>query len=445
MSDDAYATASPDTHRPVLKVLRSAPRAVWVLIIGVFVNRVGSYFSTFVVLFLTAKGFAVAALPGVLVAIGISGMAGSLVGGWLADVVGRKRSLVTSMVASALGLAALSVVTSHVAVVVAVCVVALCTASYLPAAAALLVDYTAPEDRVPIFAFFRVALNLGAAVGPLAAGLIATTSYGALFVVDAATCLAFAVLLLAGLPSPAKPSPATSDGGTVPEEGGIPSAAPSSSRAAGRVPVLVLCMGVLCVAMAYAQHSSTLPLQLADRGFSPGLYGLVLAANGLLVILCELPLSSLTRRYPWNVPMLAGALLITFGMALSGLVAAPVAVLAAVGVWSFGEMLLTPVASSAVAALSPPDRIGRYQALLSTTQGLGFSLGPAIGILAFSRGEQLPWLGCALVGVAAVALIELARRRAAAGPEPSEGQVSRRPPAGSVEEAALDEAPALIG
>lgn len=44
---------------------------------------------------------------------------------------------------------------------VAVCVVALCTQSYVPAASALPVDHTVPADRVPLFALFRVALNLG--------------------------------------------------------------------------------------------------------------------------------------------------------------------------------------------------------------------------------------------------------------------------------------------
>lgn len=387
-------------RRSVLDFLRHTPRTVWVLVFGVFVNRVGSFFSVFVVLFLTKEGFAPADLPAVLMAIAAASMAGSLTGGWLADLLGRKAWLIVSMTASALSLGLLSMASGHIQTVVTVCLVALFTQSYVPAASALLVDHSAPGDRVPAFALFRLALNIGAAVGPLLAGLLASFSYTALFLVDGGTSLIFAGVLLIGLP--ASPRPAAMTRGCIDHEVSAPQA-PAGQR--GPWPVRVLCLALLCVAMVYAQHTSTLPLRLASDGLSPRFYALLLSLNAVLVIALELPLSGLTRRLRPRLPLTSGALLIALGMALSGLVEQPIAVMAAVAVWSSGEILLAPVASAAVADLSPPERIGRYQGLLGAAQALGFSLGPAVGTYAYVANDRLPWFGSVIVGLIAVIVI----------------------------------------
>jgi len=394
-------------HRPMLQVLRGAPRPVWVLIAGTFVNRVGSYFSTFVVLFLTERGFGAGELPLVLAAIGVGAMAGSFAGGWLADTVGRKRAIVGSMTASALALIALALVSGHVAVVVAVCVVALCTQSYIPAASALLVDHSAPADRVALFALFRVSLNVGAALGPLIAALIASSSYDLLFLIDSATCVLFAAVLLLGLPAEARRPRAR-------KEDRRDTATTSVAGGRRRMPAIaLLCLAIAGVTMVYSQHSSTLPLDLTEGGMSTGFYALLLAFNGALVVIGELPLASLTRRYEPHRPMIVGALLMSVGMALSGLLPAAFAVLAAVAMWSLGEMVLTPVANSAVAAMSAPGRIARDQGRLAAAQTLGFVVGPVIGLLAYGWSPLLPWLGCLAVGAASALAIAAAHRLAA--------------------------------
>jgi len=191
-------------YRSMVAILRGAPRPVWILVGGVLVNRMGSYFATFATLFLTSRDFSLASLPAILVAIAASGMLGSLAGGWLADRVSRRSALTTSASCSAASLTLVALAPTQPTVVVAVCLAAFCTQSYLPAAAALLVDLSPPEDRVPLFALFRLALNLGAAIGVLVAGILATHSYEALFLLDAGTSAAFAVVLLVGLPRVAR-------------------------------------------------------------------------------------------------------------------------------------------------------------------------------------------------------------------------------------------------
>ena len=403
------AAAPPGTHQSVLSVLWHAPRPVWVLVLGVFVNRCGSFFSMFVVLFLTDQGYTTAELPPVLIGVAAASMVGSLAGGWLADRLGRKASLITSMTSSGLSLAALSITPAGWQTVLAVCSVALFTQSYIPAASALIVDQCAPRDRVPIFALFRLALNVGAAVGPVLAGLLAASSYGVLFAVDSGTCLLFAVLLAAGLPRSgrgARRSATKTTTTTTTEQvhGGAVAGVRANDSATG---VIVLCLALFLVALVYAQYSSTLPLRLVADDMSPRFYANLLAFNAVLVITLELPMSGLTRRLKPRVPLTAGALLISLGMGLSGVLDGVGPILAAVAMWSVGEVLLAPVANAAVAGLSPHDKVGRYQGLLATAQALGFSLGPALGTYALAAHPTLPWIGSVAMGLVAPVVINV--------------------------------------
>jgi hypothetical protein len=75
-------------------------------------------------------------------------------------------------------------------------------------------------------------------------------------------------------------------------------------------------------------------------------------------------------------------------------------------------MVLSPVANSAVAALSPPDRIARDQGRLAAAQTFGFCLGPVVGVLAYNANSPLPWLGCLAIGAASAAAIAIAPRLA---------------------------------
>lgn len=424
------------SHRPVREVVLHAPRAVQILILGVFVTRMGSFFATFATLFLTQRGFAARTLPVVLAAIGVSGMVGSLAGGWLADRVGSRTSLVSSMYASALAVTVLVIAPTHAVVVAAVCLVALCSQSYTPAASALLITNTAPVDRVPIFAFFRLALNVGAAIGAVVAGFLATHSFSLLFTVEAVAYAACGTVVFYGLrqvmtpadapaepasetlePAPALTQPTVTEPTltqptltqptvTEPNEPSLTAvpapladAGPPAAPPARNLPVWLLCCLLFGVAAVYAQYQSTLPLQVVSHGYSTAFYGALLAVNGFVVIAGELPISSVTRKLPWVVPIIAGVLVMTFGLVVAAVVSLAVVIVLGLVAFTIGEMMFAPVANAAVATISPSGTEARYQGLLATAQSLGFSLGPAIGTAVFALSHPGLWTATALVAV----------------------------------------------
>ncbi|GAA2429076.1 hypothetical protein GCM10010405_09830 [Streptomyces macrosporus] len=157
---------------------------------------------------------------------------------------------------------------------------------------------------------------------------------------------------------------------------------------------------IIAVTAVYVQYNSTVALGVSEL-HGPSAYAFLLTLNGALVILCEMPLSGFTRRLPWWIPASAGSALMTVGIVVSGAARPYPLIAAGVVLWTVGEMLFSPVVSSATATLAPPDRIGRYQGYLSTVQAVAFGLGPAAGTFLYGVDTTLLWLCCTAVGALA--------------------------------------------
>lgn len=382
--------ASGGTERSVVRVVLGLPRPVKTLIFGIFFNRFGSFFSAFLVLFLKDEGFSPQAMPLVLVAVGVVTPIGSVVGGWAADRFSRKATMITSTLIAAGGLLLMGLVDGKGAVVVGVVVVALFAQAAQPAEWAFVVDHVAEEDRVPTFALFRLALNVGAALGPLVAVALADRDLASLFVIDGVTFIAFAALMSATLPREHRAAGAA----------GIESAELSDRSAASGsgVHVLGFYAGVLGILAVYGQFMSSLPLSMLDHGMTRSWYSAMLMVNGALVVGLELPLSSVTRRLPWRRPMLLGVMSMAVGITIAGGSGLGALIVFGVVLCTFGEMLFAPLINTAVASFSPPDRIGRYQGYLSTTQAVGFTAGPAVGVWLLDQNPGLLWVSCTAIG-----------------------------------------------
>ena len=75
-----------------------------------------------------------------------------------------------------------------------------------------------------------------------------------------------------------------------------------------------------CSAIVFWQLSSTWGLHVIEvGGYTERTYGWLMAINGLLIVAFELPLTSLTRRFPEPRAMMVGYLLMGVGVGLSAL------------------------------------------------------------------------------------------------------------------------------
>ena len=122
-----------------------------------------------------------------------------------------------------------------------------------------------------------------------------------LFRGDAFTTLLFAMIVFFAIKETA-PSAKSDDPRTGLPDPSVGPAAGSSSIDALRdmrhnVRFIVFCLSVVLAASVFSQSMSTMPLHMRGLGYELTIYGWVIAVNGMLITVCQLPLTVLLTRF----------------------------------------------------------------------------------------------------------------------------------------------------
>jgi MFS family permease len=403
-SDDPAPSASDSWLQ---RTAGGLPRPYWYVWAGTVVNRLGQFVEPFLALYLvSARGVSVTTAGWVLAAFGFGAFISQPLGGWLADRIGRRATLVTGLLGSAATLALLGLARPLWLVAVAAFLYGVFVDMYRPAVSAAVADLVAPEDRTRAYALLYWGVNLGVSFSGVLGGVLALHGWWLLFILDALTCVAFAVLIARGVPE-TRPERDPADNGGY----GV----------ATKDRLLLAIVGLTVVgAVIYMQAYVTLPLSMRDAGLSSAAYGLVYAVNPIVVI-CVQPFT-LRLLVSWpRVRVYAGSIAVLgIGFGLTAFANAVWAYALTVLVWTLGEIGFNAVAPSIVADIAPEAHRGRYNGLIGLAYGTGAFLGPLIGTHALAVSENLLWSGCAVAGVAcgaaALALGPALRRRTAQEP-----------------------------
>jgi MFS family permease len=269
---------------------------------------------------------------------------------------------------------------------------------YRPASSALLADLVSTGQRVTAYSAYRVAFNMGWAFGPAAAGFLSGYGFFWLFAGDAGTSVLFGVVAYFALPRGVR--------ATTKESGWREALCwMKKDRRLHRVLLSTLVMGLVTF-----QMSSTFGLQITHLGFSPKIYGLALSLNGILVVLCELPMTMVTRLFPARRVMALGYALEGVGFGLIAFAHSMAALAGCVVIFTVGEMLVMPVASAYMAQLAPANMRGRYMGVYGLMWSMALTVGPALGMRLFAVGQYALWLTCGGLGLLAGAIIAERRR-----------------------------------
>ncbi len=351
---------------------RGLPRTIWWLAGGTFVNRLGDLVGTFLVIYLRRRGFDAGTSGAALTAYGAGSLVGGIVGGWAADRIGRRSTIVGSMVAGPLCLLLIVVARGAPSICAATCAFGLASNAYKPASLALLADVAAPQQLPAATAAYRLAVNAGYAAGGLAGGFAFVTGRNAIVLGDAGTSLAFAMVAAITLPSH------VARGNNHVARG----------RRRGPVPprTVVFLGGALAVWYLIAAFPVALPLHFAAEGIPPSVFGAIISLNAVLVMIAEPYLTIALRNRPVHLVLTAGALLLGVGLAASTLVTGIAVLLALVFVWTTGEMLFVPFASIFISRSAPPAARGWYQGVYAAVKGGASTIAPIVAALTFSSG-----------------------------------------------------------
>ncbi|NBD13724.1 MULTISPECIES: MFS transporter [Corallococcus] len=398
---------------PVATVLRALgggglPRTYWVLWVGTFVNRLGSFVAPFLALYLTReRGFSVEQTGFIVALNGAGTVLAAPLGGMLADRVGRRLTLAGGLWLGSGAMLFIGFSETPGRIAVAAFFLGILGDLYRPAVSAAVADLVPPKDRARAYGMLYWVINLGFAIALPLAGLLAGLGYRLLFVADAATTFVYGCCVWAFVPE-TRPQVARD------------SLAARSTLGDLLTPFrdgvyLSFCLPVFALALLFFQSTMSLPVTLSARGLSPADYGLVMAVNGVLIVALQPFVTRVVGRMRRSTALALAGVLTGVGFGLHALPAGVPWAMTAVAVWTLGEMAQSPVAPSVVADLAPPELRGSYQGAYHMMWGLASSVAPALGgAMLGHAGANALWAVCFGVGMTAAAwhlAIAGARRR----------------------------------
>lgn len=393
----------------MLKPYLALPRAIHVLCVGTFINRAGTFLIPFLTLYLTSSlGLGSAFATQAMGVYGFGGLLAALTGGHLADRIGRRTVMMTSLLGAASILLFFGRLTSPGAILAAVLAFSFLGEMYRPAASAMVADLSTPEQRPLAFSLMYLTINVGMTISPIVGGFIAQRSFHWLFWGDALTSASYAVILFVAVREtlPSRRARAGSGaGGGATATPSHPSIGAVARRILGHGSFLLFCLATLLVSVTYMQSHTTLPLYMRGLGLTPQQYGLTVAVNAFMVVCLQIPLTTITGRLPREAMLVVSALFTALGFGLTGLATTPLLLAGTVVVWTIGELLQAPYLSTVVADLAPTELRGTYMGMLTLSFASALMVGAPLGGAVLERfGPGALWLGSAGIALAGAAL-----------------------------------------
>jgi MFS family permease len=373
----------------------------WLILGGLLIGTIGS---SMVFPFLTIYVSEQLDLPLTEVASlitlnGLVGLGASFAAGPITDRFGRKWVMVISLLGNGCTYLLFRGADTYLFFAALMALRGIFLPMYKVAVSAMVTDLVTQKQRADAFALMRTADNLGIAIGPAIGGFVAATSYDASFTIASLTLLFFGLLI------------AVFARETVPQETPETALEAKKPRSAGYGEVIKdrqflafvfsftlfkICSVMLWALLAvYAKQ---------NYGVPENQYGFIPTTNALMVVLFQVPVTQITKRYLPLPVMAIGTLIYALGVG---------SVAAGQGFWGFwlsfivvtiGELMIMPTSTTYVANLAPVDKRGRYMSFFSLSQGAGRGIAPLLGgLLNDNVGPKAIWYGGGLIGLVSAA------------------------------------------
>ncbi|MHB9145133.1 MAG: MFS transporter [Symbiobacteriia bacterium] len=366
-----------------LSVYRGLPTSVYVIFFSRIVNSMGNLVYPFLTLYLTTKmGYSTETAGVFMTLAAFVNPPASMLGGKLADHMGRKALIVGGMTLSALCLIPLGFLGSSLLVPILLVLSRLFGSLADPAYWALITDLTTPDNRKSTFSLLYLGWNVGFAVGPMLAGFLFEHYLPALFLGDAATTLLSVVMVALMVP---ETNPSLIGGPANDEH--LPEAERAETGSLMSVllkrPILII-SAFLFIAynLVYSQQVFALPLQMKDMfGLARGsvYFGALMSTNAITVVVLTSWITAATLKVRPLVSIGLGGLAYALGFGMIYFIHTQPLFIFSTVIWTIGEVITSVNMGVFIADNSPASHRGRINAALGIIGGSGWAFGPWLG------------------------------------------------------------------
>ncbi|MDR4396885.1 MDR family MFS transporter [Bacillus atrophaeus] len=348
------------------------PRALKILVIGMFMNVTGASFlwplNTIYIHNHLGKSLTVAGL--VFMLNSGASVVGNLCGGVLFDKIGGYKTIMLGIVITLVSLLGLIFFHQWPYYIWLLTIVGFGSGVVFPASYAMAGSIW-PEGGRKAFNAIYVAQNAGVAVGSALGGAVAAFSFTYVFMANAMLYAVFFFIVYFGFRNiQSKQAAQTS----------ILDFEPVSSRASFTA-LMILSSGYVLGWVAYSQWSTTIASHTQSIGMSLSLYSVLWTVNGILIVLGQPLVGFLVKKWAESLKAQMVIGFVIFIMSYGILLAAKQfhMFLAAMIILTIGEMLVWPAVPTIANKLAPKGKEGFYQGFVNSAATGGRMIGPLFG------------------------------------------------------------------
>ncbi len=338
------------------------------------------------------------AVAGLLTINAVMGLLSSFVAGSLADRTGRRKVMIIGLLLHGIVYLFFNLAETFWAFAILMAVSGFVNPIYRVGVDAMVADLIPQQTRPDAYALLRMGNNVGIALGPTIGGFLATQSYTIVFFCAAAGLIFYGLLTL-----------------FFSKETLVKSAAMNSTEKEkfggyGRVlqdkQFLTICIAFCVISIASSLVFVLLAVYTKTQFAIPeSEFGFVMATNAVMVILFQVIVTRIAKRFPPYPVMVIGAFLYSLGIGSMAFMSSAPAFMLSMVIMTSGELLLVPTTTTLIANLAPQDMRGRYMSVYGLTWGIASGIGPVLG--GFLNDQIAPvsiWYGGFLIGMIGMGL-----------------------------------------
>lgn len=352
----------------------------WMLSLVMLLNRIGGMVIPFLTVYLvTDLKFSTQQAGFVMSCFGFGGLIGSVVGGWLTDKIGAFWIQFFSLLFAAPIFVIIQSLHGVIAVSISVLCLSFINECFRPANSAAISMYAKPGNLTRSFSLNRLAINLGFSFGPALGGFLATISYAWLFYGNSVASFVAAIVFFLYFfkrKREKQPSFAGEENETAFHLGNAGS--PYFDR--WFIIFSVFCFLYACV---FFQLIIILPMFYElELHLSQSLIGSLLAFNGVVVFLTEMPVVKwIETKLNIYYCLTLGALFLFLSFLLLFFFPSLFICFLSMLFLSISELLVMPFMSTIAAKRSQSHNRGAYMGLQGLAVALAFVVMPTTATL----------------------------------------------------------------
>lgn len=412
--------------KDLLSPYKGLPKEIYVIFCARIVNAMGSFVMPLMTIILTDRiGLSKEAAGLYLSMNSLIYPLASMIGGKLADTIGRKTLIIIFDMLAALLYLSCGFVEPSMQLIYVILAASACMSVAGPAHESLIADITTPENREGAYALNYLGWNVGFAISPIMGGFLYRKYMPFIFIGQAVSAmLAISLIFFFVKETIGKAREDITDQRRKlerKEEGSIISVLL-------RRPVLIyFALIAFGYNFTYSQWNFLLPIHTMQNFGSMGAqyFGWMASLNGMVVITFTPVLTKLSGKTNNIRKMVYGILLYAIGFGMFGVISSLPFFFLSVFTFTLGEILLSISTMPFIANRTPSSHRGRMSAVIPTIMQSGYAIGPmAMGrILNFISVENAWLMVGAISAVSAALMLGLEKyeyRISSKGPEAEE-------------------------